>query len=294
MNSLSLPLTALALLAPLLAQDPVPETAPAAATEAPDPAAQAAAALRAVDSTAFQFTGAVSRKQAKAEDGPAGLGVAIMVGSSATGGGEPFKGAFVGHRYDGEDDVIVCSEKRLPGFRAWLGARKIIETLSDGGATNAQGPLNELSSLLDFGRFQRYVKRAEWKATPGPDGTTTLRAELPGKVIETEDSNGMGRAMRFGNKVLRVETELVVDAEGWLQAATYSIVRNDPMAAIREQIVQGGGGGNVAFTFDGTEDGEPADGEVTTWNLKFAEGAPLEPVAEFRKVVSSYLDAEDF
>ena len=193
-----------------------------------------------------------------------------------------------------EGNLVVVSRKRVPGFGVYhTPDRTLTELLYEDEAPSLKGLNDELRPLFELNRLLRWAKRdgAGYKVTEdGGQGTTTLKGRAPRKAVRQPDGDGGALGISIWGmqrKVLRIDTEFVLDQAGELSELTFTVVRNDPAAKlIEEHLVKQG-----LPVPPKNEDGE-TEGVSTVYRLKFDQKRPSPRAKNFRKQIEAHLAAE--
>ncbi len=218
------------------------------------------------------YAGKISER--KEEDG----GMAAMVIS--LGGGSSaknFVGKFEALTTNG-GEFLVKSKKKLPGLTIFgSDDRVLVQSLWEKKAIDANQAKNDLTQLLDAGLIARTCKKTKKfkKSLDEETALTTYKFKLSKKMIPTAQSGGGGMGGMMPNmrkSVMAIRATIVLNSKGNIVKMKFDVTRSDPMAAIRDMAIAGGGGGG--FDPEDIADLEEIEGDAAVYELERATKAP--------------------
>ena len=277
-------LLSLALTVPVAAQDD--------AEAAPGPTDTLKAALAALsnDDDGFLMRATVEEI---AKDSGFGMGTRVIVGGpGGGGGGETFEGELDIWRTRNREWVITTPES-LPGLAIFDdGDRLISRSTFEDQAYDVGRLHNDLLALLDLENVAKKLDRVSFEVETSESGETTLIGELPKRLIR---SSGGAMAM-MAPTVLRIEAKFVLDANQQLASAVFGVVRNDPMAAIRRQAMEGSSNGEVRMRFspDDMPEESKEEGNTSMYEIRvLGDGRATVRANAFLEDVEAMLSTEE-
>ncbi len=269
-----------------------PEAAPA---PEPKPALPAAQRLERALAALQERENVLASLEVKQVQPERGMGMMGGIQMRMTIGGvtpsRPFEGEAEVWLRPKEGNLVVVSRKKVPGFGVYhTPDRTLTELLYEDEAPSLKGLNDELRPLFELNRLLRWAKRdgAGYKVTEDAgQGTTTLKGRAPRKAVRQPDGDGGALGISIPGmqrKVLRIDTEFVLDQAGELSELTFTVVRNDPAAKlIEEHLVKQG-----LPVPPKNEDGE-TEGVSSVYRLKFDQKRPTPRAKEFRKKIEAHL-----
>lgn len=214
----------------------------------------------------------------------AGGGIAMIVGAGA-GDGAPFEGDLdVWKPAVGE--LVLASVAPLPGLEMRVDGDVVLTR-----TTVADVPLSaarirsDLLTLLDFERLTDRLGRTSLDVeSDAQTGEFRIAGELPAKLIRSGD----GSPMAFMQpSVLRIEAVFVLAEDHSLRSMKFTVVRNDPTAAMRRMAMEQGGG-NIRL--NSAPQASDEEGTISVYEVRVQNGPPSVRAKAFRKQAQEIAD----
>jgi|GEM_PF-7050904 len=233
----------------------------------------------------FVFDGSVQISIPK-EDSSGMGGIMIMGGGGPDG--VDFEGDITIWRTAGQE-LVVASAGALPGLAFYTnGDRTITQINFDDEPFKTASVTGDLTSLLDTARLLDAAMNGEFTAERIEEQNALLfKGTLSKKIIK---SSGGGQFGFMAPQVLRVEAEFCVGPEKTVDSALFTVVRTDPMAAMKRQAMKGGG----TVTSMGMPEASKEEGQSLIYRLNRAGIKPPSRIKEFAKSVRAILENEEF
>lgn len=234
---------------------------------------------------AFVFEGSVGVSMPEEDSGGMG-GIMIMGGGGPAG--VDFEGDIAIWR-TADKELVVASTEALPGLAYYTnGDREITQINFDDEPFKTANVTGDLASLFDTSRLIDAAMNGEF-TTERIEEQNALRFKgiLSKKIIK---SAGGGQLGFMAPKVLRVEVEFCVGPNKTVDKAVFTVVRTDPMAAMKRQAMEGGG----RVTSMGMPEASKEEGQSLIYSLTRAGAKPTQRIKEFTKSVRAILENEEF
>jgi len=185
--------------------------------------------------------------------------------------------------------LVIASTEALPGMAFYgNGDREITQINFDDEPFKTANVTRDIASLLDTSRLLDAVVNGEFAAERIEEQNALLfKGTLSKKIIK---SAGGGQFGFMAPQVLRVEVEFRVGPEKTVDAAVFTVVRTDPMAAMKRQAMEGGG----TVTSMGMPEESKEEGRSMIYSLTRAGAKPSQRIKEFTKSVRAILENEEF
>lgn len=225
-----------------------------------------AKAVRSALGSALHLSGKISKEES---GGDAFTGIQVI---GAGSGPDAYAGPIEISR-DAKGEVCVISKGKLPGIAVLDdGAKRVVQTLSDGDPVGVEPSVSELLALLDPEALAKAVEAANWSEDTSAAGERGHRASLSLRILRAAHSEGpMGR---FQARAKSLNAFLVRDAAGALSLMRFRVTRTDPMASIRRQAMDSAsGGGAVTLNASDVDTSEEEDGATTVYEVKADGGS---------------------
>lgn len=254
-------------------------------------------ALKKLVGAESSFRGNISEEQPEGNDPFGGLlggagGVQIEIaGMGAVGsGGAGFQGdleVFVGE----DGSVASASTGDLPMIKTYAhGDKRLFNQIHDGKSTNAVNVGKLLSLTTDFESLSEEMEHVKVRSESTSDGWK-YRATIDGDYFQP--NAGQGNQIQqmmsdINSKVVEGILEVVVGSEGDVKSMSYELLYNDPMGAMIEEAMKGGGGAQIQGLAD-LEAAADSEGKTVTVEFKF-DGTESENAQAFSKQASELLN----
>lgn len=254
-------------------------------------------ALKKLEGSEVSFRGQIAEEQPEGNGGLGGLlgggggGVQIEIaGLGSVGNGSAgFEGeleVFVNE----EGAVASASTGDLPHIKTYgMGDEKLFSQMHNGPQVDVASVGSLLALTTDFQSLGEEVGHVKVRSKSTSDGWE-YRATIDGEYFQPDA--GQGNQIQqvlsgMNSKVVEGVLEVVVGADGDVKKMSFELMYNDPMGAMIEEAMKGGGGAQIQGLGD-LAAAEDSEGKTVTIEFEF-DGSVSETAKAFAEEATELL-----